>query len=91
MIRKLGFSRATRGPFWRAFILSFLKNPRSIRYVGALLALYVHFGPFSRYVAQRIREAIAREERCPSPVAPPPAPVAARAARREPALATQGS
>ena len=40
-------------------------NPRSIRYTCSLIALYLHFGPFSRYVAQRTRAAIAREKSGP--------------------------
>jgi radical SAM superfamily enzyme YgiQ (UPF0313 family) len=72
MSLKLGFSAQTRGPFWRAAARVLWKNPKSIRYAGALMALYLHFGPFSRYVAQRIREAIAREELEPSAIAPPP-------------------
>ncbi|HXI22016.1 MAG TPA: B12-binding domain-containing radical SAM protein [Gemmatimonadales bacterium] len=61
-------------PFARAFLGTLVRNPRSIRYVGALCGLYVHFGPFSRYVATRIRDAIAREELQPAriAVAPPP-------------------
>lgn len=60
---KLGFRRETRGPFWRTVLGSLWKNPKSIRYTGALIALYLHFGPFSRYVASRIRTALANEER----------------------------
>jgi hypothetical protein len=85
MIRKLGLSRETAGPFWRALLGSLIRNPRSARYAGALCALYLHFGPFSKYVASRIREAIAKEERCPSPVAAP-APLPACAAKLEPVL-----
>jgi radical SAM superfamily enzyme YgiQ (UPF0313 family) len=61
-------------PFCRAFFGSLIRNPRSIRYVGALCGLYVHFGPFSQYVGTRIREAIVEEERHPArvAVAPPP-------------------
>ena len=44
------------------------KNPRSIRYTGALMALYLHFGPFSKYVAEKIRAAIALEEPNPTKV-----------------------
>jgi radical SAM superfamily enzyme YgiQ (UPF0313 family) len=74
MILKLGLRGRTRRPFWRAFVGSLLKNPKSIRYAGALIALYLHFGPFAKYVAARIREAIAKEEKSPSRVAPPPPP-----------------
>ena len=62
MTKKLGFARATRGPFWRTVLGSLWKNPKSIRYTGALMALYVHFGPFAQYVARRVRAAIAKEE-----------------------------
>jgi hypothetical protein len=58
---KLGFARATCGPFWRTVLASLWRNPKSIRYTGALIALYLHFGPFSRYVATRIRAALAAE------------------------------
>ena len=58
---KLGFRRATFVPFWRTVLGSLWHNPRSTRYTVGLIALYLHFGPFSRYVAQRIRAAIARE------------------------------
>ncbi len=78
MILKLGFGKETRRPFWRTFLRSLWKNPKSIRYTGALSALYLHFGPFSRHVAERIRQAIAKEEANPSPVAPPPPPMQMR-------------
>jgi len=75
MTWKLGFARATRGPFWRTVLGSLWKNPRSIRYTGALIALYVHFGPFSRYIAGRIRTALAQEQavRAAAPVVKVPA------------------
>jgi len=69
---RLGLPAETRGEFWRTFLDTMLHNPRSIRYTGALVGLYVHFGPFARYVASQIREVIAREEANPSPVAPRP-------------------
>jgi hypothetical protein len=59
MTLKLGFQKDTRGPFWRTVLGSLVRNPKSIRYTGALIALYVHFGPFSRYVASRIRASMA--------------------------------
>ena len=51
----------------------------------SLAALYLHFGPFSKYVSERIREAIAKEEVCPSEVAAPPPPVQHRVTRPLPA------
>jgi hypothetical protein len=45
-----------------------------------MIALYLHFGPFAKYVSTKIREAIALEEKNPSRVAPPPPPVAVKVA-----------
>lgn len=75
MTWRLGVPRATRGPFWRTVLGSLWKNPRSIRYTGALIALYLHFGPFSRYIAGRIRTALAKEQavRAAQPAAKVPA------------------
>jgi hypothetical protein len=87
MILKLGLSRKTARPFWTTVFKALWRNPKSIRYTGALAALYLHFGPFSKYVARRIREAIAKEEACPSPVAPPPPPVSMRVTKPLPAAA----
>jgi hypothetical protein len=69
MIRRIGFSAETRGPFWRAILSCLLKNPRSVRYAGSLAALYLHFGPFAKFLAARIREDLKKEESAPSPVA----------------------
>jgi hypothetical protein len=91
MARKLGFRKETRGPFWRTLVASAWANPRSLRYTGALIALYLHFGPFSKYVAERIRQAIAREEAHPSPVAPPPPAVSACGAPPTPKTAAAAS
>jgi len=74
MICKLGIPSSTRRHFWRTLLTVLWKNPGSVRYVGSLIALYLHFGPFAKYVAKRIRDAIAMEESTPSRVAvrPPP-------------------
>jgi radical SAM superfamily enzyme YgiQ (UPF0313 family) len=48
-------------PFWRAFIASLVTNPRSIRYAASMMALYAHLGPFSRYLADRLRREIAEQ------------------------------
>jgi radical SAM superfamily enzyme YgiQ (UPF0313 family) len=78
MAGKLGLRRETRSHFWKTMVKSLWKNPKSIRYTGSLMALYLHFGGFSKYVAEKIREAIAVEERNPTKVAPPPPPVQMR-------------
>jgi radical SAM superfamily enzyme YgiQ (UPF0313 family) len=61
----LGVPAATRGPFWRTLGSSVLRNPRSMNYVVGLMAMYVHLGPFSRYVALQTRRSI-EEEAVPS-------------------------
>jgi len=78
MAVKMGMRRETRRFFWGTMLKALWKNPKSIRYTGSLVALYLHFGKFSQYVAGKIREAIAVEERNPSKVAPPPPPVQMR-------------
>lgn len=70
MILRLGLPSRTRGPFLRTFLKALWRNPKSIRYTGSLAALYLHFGPFAQYVAEKTREAIAKEEAAPSAVAP---------------------
>jgi radical SAM superfamily enzyme YgiQ (UPF0313 family) len=85
MAGQLGLTGSSRWPFWRAFLGTLLRNPSSIRYVGAMCGLFVHFGPFSEEVGRRIRLAILEEERAPSAMAAAPAPrvraaTAARAA-----------
>jgi len=69
MILKLGIPAETRPHFWRVLIQGVMKNPRSIRYAGSLMALYLHFGPFAKYVVSRTRETIDKENLVPSKVA----------------------
>jgi hypothetical protein len=78
MSTKLGLRKETRRFFWGTMLKSLRKNPKSIRYTGSLMALYLHFGQFSKYVAEKIREAIVAEQRNPTKVAPPPPPVQMR-------------
>ena len=85
MALKLGFRKSTSRHFWRTLTRVIWKNPGAVRYAGSLMALYLHFGPFSQYVAEKIREAIASEERSPSKIAPPPPPVQMRVTRPVPA------
>src|SRR4029079_18856115 len=47
-----------RETFWRAFTECVENNPRSTRYIVMMLALYLHLGPFSRYVIQQIEQKI---------------------------------
>ena len=47
-----------REKFWQAFTECVKNNPRSTRYIVMMLALYLHLGPFSRYVIQQIEQKI---------------------------------
>lgn len=85
-ILKLGLKGSTRGPFWRALFRSLLGNPRSLRYTGSLLALYLHLGTFAKHVANRLRQAIEEEGRHPSRIAPAPHPGAEGAQPPAPAV-----
>jgi radical SAM superfamily enzyme YgiQ (UPF0313 family) len=87
MARKLGMRKETRGHFWKTLLKALVSNPGSVRYTGSLMALYLHFGPFSQFVSQRIRKAIEAERRNPSKVVPAPVPAAAAMARPPPAEA----
>jgi radical SAM superfamily enzyme YgiQ (UPF0313 family) len=66
--------------FWESFTRCVATNPKSVRYVVLLLALYMHLGPFSRYVIKRIDQMIADLDEMPV------SHVTARAAARSPLL-----
>lgn len=59
---------AVRRHFWRTMVDCLWHNPRALRYVGALSALYLHMGPFAerlvRGLGQRMEPA-----RAPAPCA----------------------
>ena len=66
MVRQMGLRRPTAGPFWKTMLSALWNNPRSIRYTASMMALYLHFGPFSKFVSERIRAELAREEQTAS-------------------------
>ncbi len=47
-----------RGPFWKLVFHTLRTNPRALRQAMTMAAIYAHLGPFSRYVADRLREKI---------------------------------
>ena len=47
-----------RDIFQRSFTHCISTNPRSARWLVALMALYLHLGPFSRYVIEQIEKKI---------------------------------
>jgi hypothetical protein len=57
-------NRKTRGPFLSALWDCMRHNPRAIRMVVSLSALYLHYGPFAREMDRRLHEQI---ETLPAP------------------------
>jgi len=47
-----------RDVFWQALTETAATNPASARYIVTLMAFYLHLGPFSRYVIERIEQKI---------------------------------
>ena len=48
--------------FWRTLVKLLLTNPKSLRYGVNLMAFYLHFGPFSKYLLAQVDASIAAEE-----------------------------
>jgi radical SAM superfamily enzyme YgiQ (UPF0313 family) len=51
-----------RDAFWQTFMECARSNPRSVRYIVMLMALYLHLGPFSRFIVGQIDQKIADSE-----------------------------
>jgi radical SAM superfamily enzyme YgiQ (UPF0313 family) len=68
--RVIGSLPEPRQPFWPAFKSWIAGNPQSARTIVALTALYLHLGPFSRYVIGRIDNLIDDIESQPLPAPP---------------------
>ncbi len=49
-----------REAFWQVIAECAAKNPKSTRYIILLMAFYLHLGPFSRDVSQKIEQRIER-------------------------------
>jgi hypothetical protein len=58
-----------REPFWKTFVEVAKTNPGALRYIVMLMALYMHFGPFSKRVISEIDRRIAELDGMP-PVRP---------------------
>jgi len=56
--RIIGNLPEPREIFWPAFKRCVSSNPQSARWIVALTALYLHLGPFSRYVVGLIEQKI---------------------------------
>jgi hypothetical protein len=57
--------------FWRTVAACAAHNPRALRQVVMMSALYLHFGPFSKYVAEALERQMAeRVSRWQHPYSP---------------------
>jgi radical SAM superfamily enzyme YgiQ (UPF0313 family) len=55
LIWRMGIrGRDTRLQFWWTLFDCLVRNPRAVKYVVSLMALYLHFGPFAKYVSTRL-------------------------------------
>ena len=59
-----------RRDFWATFIDCARCNPRALRYVGAMIALYLHFGPFARHISARLTVEIDAQSSSPEVLVP---------------------
>jgi hypothetical protein len=62
IVWRQGVKAPYRRLFWGNLFSLLRRNPRGLRYGINLMAFFLHFGPFSRYVVQRIEETVAAEE-----------------------------
>jgi radical SAM superfamily enzyme YgiQ (UPF0313 family) len=59
IIWRLTRTRGVARHFWRATVDCAVRNPTAVRSVIKMSALYLHFGPFSKYVSEALERHIA--------------------------------
>lgn len=79
LIWQMGIVGDYRGEFWSTLALCLIRNPRSVRYVVALAALYLHFGTFKDHILQSIERELNLPDREPLSVQVPELGVAVTA------------
>ena len=65
LLWRMGVRRPYRARFWRLLLACAWRNPRALRYVIALAALYLHFGPFTAKIVARLDREIERADAAP--------------------------
>ncbi len=75
---RMGVRARYRRHFWSTLARLVWRNPRGLRYSVALMALYLHFGPFRDFVVARLDELIARRRVRPSAGVAPAVTASAR-------------
>jgi len=77
LLHMLTGQKGIRGHFWSTVLDCAIHNPRALKYVMITMALYLHIGPFSRYVRTHTEKQIAlidHGERINPRLVSPPAP-----------------
>ena len=62
LLWRMGIRKSYRQIFWRTLFKLAWSNPRGLRYSIALMALYLHFGPFKDFLVDRLELSIRKEE-----------------------------
>jgi hypothetical protein len=50
LVMAMGIKGKCQKEFWRTLFYGLFTNPKAVRYVVVLMALYTHFGPFKDYI-----------------------------------------
>ncbi len=75
---KLGARKETRSEYWKTFFHALTKNPRGFRSAMSVMALYLHFFEFRKYVLDRLDQELALLEETGDPrMLKPTVPMAA--------------
>jgi radical SAM superfamily enzyme YgiQ (UPF0313 family) len=61
MVWRMGLKGPVRRLFWRTLFQVLWQNPKSVRYALTMIALYLHLGPFSKFVLQQMDAALLEE------------------------------
>jgi hypothetical protein len=68
MVLRMGIrDAAVRGEWWRTMVDCALHNPRALQPVVSMMALYLHVGPFARYVVGRLTSEVEAPARAKMP------------------------
>jgi len=62
LVWRMGVKKPYRRTFWWTLAQLALRNPRGLRYSIALMALYLHFGEFRKYVVATLDDAIRKAD-----------------------------
>ena len=75
LIYKMGIKADYRKEFWSVLWTCVTKNPRAIRYSVALVALYLHFHPFSKYLVENLNLSLEKMKHEPKKMKLPRVPM----------------